>query len=70
MKSATPNAGNAVGYGYAGKVGTLPKSAILNAGNAVGYGYAGKVGELPKSLIPNAGKGTAGKVKVDVFARE
>jgi len=35
-KSATPNAGNAVGYGYAGKAGATGKSLLPNAGNAVG----------------------------------
>jgi len=35
LKSEIPNAGNAVGYGYAGKAGAMGKSPILNAGNIV-----------------------------------
>ena len=54
-KCAIPNAGNAVGYGYAGKSGATVKSRIIhivgsfNGGNGVGYGYAGKVRETSKS---------------------
>jgi hypothetical protein len=39
----------------------------MNSGNAGGYGYAGKGVATLKSALPNAGKGTARKVKVDVY---
>jgi len=44
VKSAVPNAGNAVWYGYAGKAGAIVKSTIPNPGNAVRYGYSHKCG--------------------------
>jgi len=53
-KSKIPNAGNAVAYGYAGKVCAVLKSSTPNAGNAVRYGYAGKIG-MRKNIIPNVG---------------
>jgi len=70
VKSLTPNAGHAFGYGYAGKAVATPKSHRLNAGHAVGYGDAGKVSAIVKSPIPNAGHafgyGYAGKVSAIV----
>jgi hypothetical protein len=55
LKSSLPNAFNAVGYGYAGKVVAVGKSFFPNTGNAVPYGYAGKAGTLVESELPNAG---------------
>jgi hypothetical protein len=49
LKRKTPNAGNVISYGYAGKAGATGKSADPNAGKAVGYGYAGKGGATLKS---------------------
>ena len=53
---------------YCGKVVTIVKNYIPNAGNTVRHGYTDKVGTIVKSFIHNAGKGTAGKVKRNVFA--
>ena len=70
-KNRIPNAGNAAGYGYTGKAGTVLKSEIsTNASDTVLYGYTGKVGAIGKSAFPNAGNavgyGYTGKVGATV----
>jgi len=51
----TPNSGNAITYGYAGKVSAIFKNFTINVGNTVTYGYFGKAGATIKSITPNAG---------------
>jgi len=70
LKNVSPNAGNAGRYAYAGKAGAAVKSVIPNTGNAERQGYADKRGGADSFItIYNSCKGTAGKVKVDVFIR-